>query len=89
MAENTLTISASEFKARCLKVFKDLENRRYARVVVTRRGKPVAELTPPPGKPPALWGAMKDTVNLPPDIDLTEPLIDMEDIDAAKGILHN
>jgi hypothetical protein len=36
--DDALRISASEFKARCLAIFKDLEARRVARVLVTRRG---------------------------------------------------
>jgi hypothetical protein len=47
--DGTLTLSASAFKARCLEVFKALETRKLARVVVTRRGRPVAELVPPRG----------------------------------------
>jgi hypothetical protein len=42
---DVLELSASEFKARCLEIFKVLEARRLSRVLVTRRGRPVAELT--------------------------------------------
>ena len=45
MAEQILEISASEFKAKCLGLFKDLEAHRYSKVVITRRGRPIAELT--------------------------------------------
>lgn len=45
--DDVLRVSASEFKARCLAIFRDLEARRVGRVLVTRRGRPVAELTPP------------------------------------------
>ena len=44
MAE-VLEINATEFKAKCLGLFKDLEAHRYGKVVITRRGKPIAELT--------------------------------------------
>jgi len=84
-----LTISASEFKATCLDIFKRLADRRLKRVTVTRRGKPVAELYPPKVLDPAesLFGFMKGTVHLPPDIDLTAPVFDGE-IVAESGKLH-
>lgn len=87
--DGTLTLSASAFKARCLEVFKALEARKLARVVVTRRGRPVAELVPPRGvgAPPRLWGAHRGSVTVMPGVDLTEPVLD-EPLDAELGILH-
>jgi hypothetical protein len=85
--DDVLRISASEFKARCLAIFKDLEARRVARVLVTRRGRPVAELTPPRTRLPTLWGAHRGSVAVEPGIDLTTPILD-EALDAAGGILH-
>jgi hypothetical protein len=73
MSKPDLTISVTEFKARCLAIFDDLEARRLKRVVVTRRRKPVAELTPPAVEVPSLWGCMRGTVHIPPGVDLTEP----------------
>jgi hypothetical protein len=86
--EGELTLSASVFKARCLEVFKALEQRRLTRVTVTRHGKPVAELIPPqtPGRP-RTWGCMRGTVRIAPGVDLTEPVLD-EPLDAELGILH-
>ena len=50
MAEQVLEISATEFKAKCLRLFKDLEAHRYSKVVITRRGidltKPILEDIP-------------------------------------------
>lgn len=40
------TINVTDFKAKCLSLFDELEARRVSRVIVTRRGKPVAELRP-------------------------------------------
>ena len=37
------SISATEFKAKCLKILDDLESRM---IVITKRGQPVARLTP-------------------------------------------
>jgi antitoxin (DNA-binding transcriptional repressor) of toxin-antitoxin stability system len=87
MAETVLEISATEFKTKCLALFKELEARRYRKVVVTRRGKPIAELTAPRNEVPDLYGCMEGSVIIPPGIDLTEPVL--EDIpDAEHGVLH-
>ena len=85
--DDVLRISATEFKARCLAIFKDLEARRVGRVLVTRRGRPVAELTPPRTTLPTLWGAHRGSVEVLPGVDLTAPVVD-EPLDAAEGVLH-
>ena len=41
------TISAAEFKARCLSLMDDVQRTRQT-VVITKRGKPVAKLAPVP-----------------------------------------
>jgi hypothetical protein len=46
MSEAVLEINVTEFKATCLALFKELEARRYDKVVVTRRGRPIVQLTP-------------------------------------------
>lgn len=84
---DVLELSASQFKARCLAIFKDLEARRLSRVLVTRRGRPVAELTPPRVELPTLWGAHRGSVEVAPGTDLTAPVVE-ETLDAEAGILH-
>jgi antitoxin (DNA-binding transcriptional repressor) of toxin-antitoxin stability system len=84
---DVLEVSATEFKARCLAIFKDLEARRVTRVLVTRRGRAVAELIPPRTELPTLWGAHRGSVEVAPGIDLTAPVVD-EALDAAAGVLH-
>jgi prevent-host-death family protein len=42
------TMSASEFKAKCLDVLDRIRSKELERVVVTKRGLPVAVLVPPP-----------------------------------------
>jgi hypothetical protein len=87
MTERVLEISASAFKAKCLGLFKDLEAHRYSKVVITRRGKPIAELARPRREVPDIYGCMEGSVIIPPDVDLTKPVL--EDIpDAEHGILH-
>jgi hypothetical protein len=80
-------VSAREFKARCLAIFKALEARRVGRVLVTHRGLPVAELTPPRTRLPTLRGAHRGSVEVEPGTDLTAPVID-EALDTAVGVLH-
>jgi antitoxin (DNA-binding transcriptional repressor) of toxin-antitoxin stability system len=86
MAEPVLEISATEFKAKCLRLFKDLEAHRYSKVVITRRGKPIAELAPRDREVPDLFGCMKGSVIMPPDFDLTRPVLeDLPEAESGKG----
>ena len=75
MTEAVLEINVTAFKAKCLELFKQLEARRYDKVVVTRRGKPIAELRPAGIAIPDLYGCMKGSVIIPPGVDLTEPVL--------------
>jgi antitoxin (DNA-binding transcriptional repressor) of toxin-antitoxin stability system len=81
MTEAVLEINVTAFKAKCLELFKQLEARRYDKVVVTRRGKPIAELRPAATEIPDLYGCMKGSVTIPPGVDLTEPVL--EDVPEA------
>jgi antitoxin (DNA-binding transcriptional repressor) of toxin-antitoxin stability system len=82
--DDVLRVSATEFKARCLAIFRDLEARRIGRVLVTQRGRPVAELMPPHTKLPTLWGAHRGSVEVMPGVGLTEPVIEAA-LDAAEA----
>ena len=86
-----MEITASEFKAKCLDIFDRLASHRLDRVVVTKRGKPVAVLTPPSSgravEHGALFGFMKGSVIIPGGLDLTAPALD-EALDADDGLLH-
>jgi antitoxin (DNA-binding transcriptional repressor) of toxin-antitoxin stability system len=83
MAAAVLEINVTEFKAKCLSVFKELEARRYDKVVVTRRGKAIAQLTPAVNEVPDLYGALKGRVIIPPGVDLTAPVL--EDVPEAES----
>lgn len=61
------TISAAEFKATCLEVLDQVAARHEA-VVVTKRGKPVAQVVPILKRPKHLWGAMKGEIEIRGDI---------------------
>jgi len=91
MDDQALEIAASEFKAKCLELMDRLAARKITRIVVTKRGRPVAVLSPPPTPEEAaegLFGCLKGRMVAPADFDFTEPVLD-EPLDAAKGILHN
>jgi antitoxin (DNA-binding transcriptional repressor) of toxin-antitoxin stability system len=84
--EAVLEINVTDFKAKCLALFKELEARRYDKVVITRRGRPVAQLTPAGSDVPDLYGALKGRVIIPPGVDLTEPVLeDIPEAESGKG----
>lgn len=89
MAESR-SISVSEFKATCLDILKQLDEHTLQRVVITRRGRPVAVLTPPQSPTEAvanLHGFMKGSVIMTDDVDLTAP-VQQDRFDAEDGIPH-
>ena len=84
------TISASEFKAKCLDLLDRVNRGEVDRLIITKRGTPVAMLVPPRvqrEQVETLYGLLRGTVVIPPDLDLTAPVID-EPFDAQKGKLH-
>ena len=83
MREAVLEINVTDFKAKCLALFKELEARRYDKVVVTRRGRPVAELTAPESEVPDPYGCLAGRAIIPPDLDLTAPTL--EDVPEAES----
>lgn len=91
MSKLDRTMSATEFKAKCLKVLDDVAKKRARRVTVTKRGKAVAVVTAAPSAPskrePFAHGFMKGLVIIPEGVDLTDPILD-EPFDAELGILH-
>lgn len=55
------SVGAAEFKADCLRLIDDM-NRDHLPVTITKRGKPVAVLSPVPAPAPrSIIGAMKGT----------------------------
>ena len=90
MQHHTLEIAASEFKAKCLDLMDQLAARKLDRIVVTKRGRPVAVLSPPPTPEEvaeAFFGFMKGSVGAPKDFDFTAPVLD-EPLNAAEGRLY-
>ena len=54
------TIAAGEFKAKCLKLLDEVAEKRGT-LVITKHGKPVAQLTPIPAQE-ELFGSMRGSV---------------------------
>lgn len=86
----TQTLTATEFKAKCLDIFDRLAAHTLTRVTVTKRGKAVAVLTPPEvseAEARQLYGFMEGTVIAPQGFDYTAPVLD-EPRDAELGVIH-
>ena len=60
---STRQVSAAEFKAKCLRIIQEMGSDGRS-VTITRRGRPVAVLSPPPaeGEAPPFLGMMRGTV---------------------------
>ena len=74
----TRHIKASEFKAKCLSLLDEVQDTGET-IVVTKRGKPVAQIQPVRRKPKTLFGAMKGHITIKGDI--VGPLGDWGDPD--------
>lgn len=84
------TISASEFKAKCLSILDRISRRELQQVVITKRGKAVAIVTAPAtevARIERLHGFLRGSVIVPADLDLTAPVLD-EAFAAEDGELH-
>ena len=84
------TVNATEFKARCLDLLDQVGSRQIGRLEITKRGKVVAVLVPPPSREAAaaqLHGLMRGSVIIPDGVDLTAPMLN-EPCEAEWGILH-
>lgn len=78
MKEEMSILSISEFKATCLKVLEQVRKTRES-IMITRRGEPVACVTPPPlpEKPESWLGTFRDQGTITGDI--ISPASDAED----------
>ncbi len=61
------TIPAGEFKAKCLKLLDEVAEKRHT-LVITKRGKPVAQVVPVAAKRQDIVGSMKGSVTILGDI---------------------
>jgi len=84
------TVSATEFKAKCLDLLDQVGTRRIGRLEITKHGKVVAVLVPPESREDAvrqLHGFLRGSVVVPEEVDLTAPVL-VETLDAEQGGLH-
>jgi antitoxin (DNA-binding transcriptional repressor) of toxin-antitoxin stability system len=83
------TITASEFKAKCLGLLDQLANRKLTRLSVTKHGRVVAILTPPDDATDIreLHRFMGGSVVAPDGFDFTSPALD-EPLSADQGQVH-
>lgn len=62
-----MDISAAQFKAECLKLMDEVEKTRQP-IIITKHGRPVAQLAPLPANTDSLFGYMKGTVRINGDV---------------------
>jgi prevent-host-death family protein len=62
-----MDIPAAVFKAECLHLMDEVA-RTGQPIVITKHGKPVAQLVPIPAQPESLFGYMKDTASIKGDV---------------------
>ena len=60
-------VKASEFKARCLQIMDEVAKTQES-VVITKRGKPLCQLTPYRPRPRTLFAVSKETIRITGDI---------------------
>ncbi|NNM72959.1 type II toxin-antitoxin system Phd/YefM family antitoxin [Enterovirga aerilata] len=62
MSAAEITLNVTEFKARSLSLLEDIAKGRLSRIIITKRGKPLAVVSPSPAEetePKFGYGAMK------------------------------
>lgn len=69
-----LSIGVSTFKPKSLELIERVASGKLRRVVLTKRGRPVAALVPIDEAPQDLWGALADLMEPIEAVDLTEPV---------------
>ena len=67
MNQDTNQIGAGEFKTHCLKLI-DRVNQTKQPITITKRGKPMAKLTPIEDETYSLFGCVQNTVEIKGDI---------------------
>ena len=71
------TVTISKFKSTCLRLLSDVK-KTGSPLLITKRGKPVALVTPPPPPKHKVWlGSLKNTIKITGDI--ISPALDEKD----------
>lgn len=69
------TVPAGEFKQKCLALLDEVEQSGEP-IVVTKRGRPVAQVVPAPGDREAAFGSMRGRAKILGDI--VAPVVDLD-----------
>jgi antitoxin (DNA-binding transcriptional repressor) of toxin-antitoxin stability system len=72
LTEETI-IGVTAFKVQCLALIDNVARGKTRRVVLMKHNRPVAAIVPIEQELPDLWGAMRGSVKIAPETDLTEP----------------
>jgi len=75
------TMAAGTFKAKCLAVMDEVQKKREI-VVITKKGKPVAQLVPMTTEPDPIFGFLLGKGRIVGDI--VSPVVPLEDYEALK-----
>jgi antitoxin (DNA-binding transcriptional repressor) of toxin-antitoxin stability system len=83
-AEAEKTVSATEFKAKCLELMDAMSVGRLRCVHITKRGKPFLSMSPSRASRPSerIFTVFEGTASWPAGLDLTEPVVDLGTIEA-------
>lgn len=80
------TVSATEFKAKCLDLMDEMSAGRLRCVHITKRGRAFLSMAPQNAARPSerIFRVFRDTVHVPVEVDLTVPVIDPTTIEALR-----
>ena len=81
-----MTMKASEFKAKCLKLMDEISTN-GGEVVITKNGLPVSKLVPYRERPNSLFGIDRGRIDIRGDI--TEPVDTAWEIESGKALDGN
>lgn len=87
------TVSATEFKAKCLDLMAQVYSGELHRIHITKRGKPFVAVTPDDGADAdakawtadSIFGCMKGSVTIPDDFDWGAPLYSEAELDEQEA----
>ncbi len=76
-----VSIGVTAFKAHCLAPIDEVARGKASRVLPTKQYRLVAAIVPVDGSPAPLWRALRGTVTVSPDTDLTQGTGDLWEVD--------
>lgn len=86
VSSTSMTVKASEFKAKCLKLMDELSEN-GGEIVITKNGFPVSRLVPYREKPNSLFGIDQGKIEILGDI--VEPLDTVWEVESGKTLQGN